>query len=325
MTTARTHWLTGPDRGELRAEPLPAVGPQDVLVRTRFSGISRGTERLVRHGRVPGAIAATMRAPWQRGDFPWPVAYGYLSVGTVEAGPADLLDRDVFCLHPHADRYVVPADAVTSLPPDVPARRAVLAGTVETAVNACWDLRPAYGDRIAVIGGGMVGAAVVALLRGFPLQSLQLVDADPTKAESAAAMGVQFASPEQAKGPYESVVHASGNPAGLARALQLVADEGEVLDMSWYGEGAVPVPLGADFHSRRLSVRASQVSKVSPTRRGTRDAGARLELALTALRDPVFDTFLTGTTPFARIEAAMARVLADDADPAELCHVIEYP
>ena len=321
--TARTHWLTGPDRGELREEPLAAPTPHDVLVRTRFSGISRGTERLVRHGRVPAAVAATMRAPFQRGEFPWPVAYGYRSVGTVEAGPDELLGRDVFCLHPHADRYVVPAEAVTVLPEGVPPRRAVLAGTLETAVNACWDLAPLLGDRIAVIGAGMVGASVAALLRMFPVERLQLIDADPSKAAFAAALGIEFATPDEAAGGCDSIVHASGHPAGLARALELVADEGEVLEMSWYGDGEVPVPLGADFHSRRLSVRASQVGRISPRRRSSRSHAERLTVALQALRDPVFDEFITGVTPFERIEHAMRAVLADDGR-GELCHVIDY-
>lgn len=323
MTHARTHWLTGPDRGELRREELADPAADEVLVRSRFSGLSRGTERLVRHGRVPVAVAQRMRAPFQRGDFPWPVAYGYLSVGTVEAGPPELLGRDVFCLHPHQDRYVVPAAAVTPLPDGLPPRRAVLAGTLETAVNACWDLAPLLGDRVAVIGAGMVGAAVAALLRRFPLQRLQLIDADPTKRSLADALGIGFSTPGAAAGECDSVVHASGHPGGLAHALQLLADEGTVLEMSWYGEQDVPVPLGADFHSRRLSIRASQVGAISPNRLPARDHAQRLALALASLRDPVFERFLTGQSAFEHIEVAMGEVLADDAH-GQLCHVIAY-
>lgn len=322
-THARTHWLTGPDSGEVRRENLPAPGSGEVLVRSRYSGISRGTERLVRHGRVPAAVARRMRAPFQRGDFPWPVAYGYLSVGTVEAGPPELLGRDVFCLHPHQDRYVVPATAVTPLPEGLPPRRAVLAGTLETAVNACWDLAPMLGDRVAVIGAGMIGAGVAALLRRFPLQRLQLIDADPARRSLADALGVEFAAPEAAADDCDRIVHASGHPAGLARALELLTDEGTVLEMSWYGTQDVPVPLGADFHSRRLSVRASQVGAISPNRLPARDHTQRLALALEALRDPVFDELLTGSSAFEDIEAAMREVLADDAR-GQMCHVITY-
>ena len=322
-STATTHWVIGPDRGELRTEPLSTPGPDDVVVRTRYSGVSRGTERLVRHGRVPHEVAQRMRAPFQRGEFPWPVAYGYLSVGTVEAGPTELLGREVFCLHPHQDRYVVPADAVTPLPPGLPPHRAVLAGTLETAVNACWDLAPLLGDRIAVIGAGMVGAGVAALLRRFPLERLQLIDTDPAKSELADALGIEFATPAAAARRCDRIVHASGHPAGLARALELLDDEGAVLEMSWYGARDVPAPLGADFHSRRLSLRASQVSAISPNRLPARDHAQRLTLALEALRDPVFEHFLTGHTPFGAIETAMQRVLADGAG-GELCHLLTY-
>ena len=155
--TARAYWLREPGSGEIRSADLPDPGPGEVLVRTLVSGVSRGTEALVFRGGVPESQYAAMRAPFQEGDFPGPVKYGYLNVGLVEAGPHDLVGRTVFCLYPHQTAYVVPAEAVTVVPDDVPARRAVLAGAVETAVNALWDARPLLGDRVAVVGAGMVG------------------------------------------------------------------------------------------------------------------------------------------------------------------------
>ncbi|OKI62394.1 zinc-dependent alcohol dehydrogenase [Micromonospora sp. CB01531] len=318
---ARAFWLRAPGEGEVRPVELPPPGPDEVLVRTLFSGVSRGTETLVFTGRVPADQYASMRAPFQEGDFPAPVKYGYLSVGTVEEGPDTLRGRTVFCLHPHQTGYVVPADAVVAVPENVPAARAVLAGTVETAVNALWDAAPLVGDRVTVIGAGMVGCCVAALLARFPGVRTELVDADPARAEVAAALGVDFALPADAAGDRDLVVHASATAAGLQRALDLLRPERSVLELSWYGDRQVTLALGGAFHSKRLGVRSSQVGTVSP-RRADRGYADRLALALELLADPVFDALLTGRSRFADLPDVLDR-LASGRLPA-LCHLITY-
>jgi threonine dehydrogenase-like Zn-dependent dehydrogenase len=295
---ARAFWLRAPGEGEIRSVAIPRPGPDDVEVRTLYSGVSRGTETLVFRGGVPESQFSAMRAPFQDGEFPAPVKYGYLSVGVVEHGPPALLGRTVFCLYPHQTRYVVPAAAVTPIPDGMPAARAVLAGTVETAVNVLWDAAPLVGDRIAVVGAGMVGCSVAALLARFPGVSVELVDIDPARAAVAEALGVGFASPEDAAGECDLVVHASATEAGLARSLELLAYEGEVIEMSWYGDRPVRVPLGESFHSRRLTVRSSQVGAVAPARRARRSFRDRLTLALRLLADPVFDALVTDERRF---------------------------
>ncbi|TBL27055.1 zinc-binding alcohol dehydrogenase [Verrucosispora sp. SN26_14.1] len=320
--TARAFWLSVPGRGEIRSATLPTPGPEEVLVRALFSGVSRGTETLVFTGAVPESQYDTMRAPFQEGDFPAPVKYGYLSVGTVEQGPERLRGRTVFCLHPHQSAYVVPADAVTVVPEDVPASRAVLAGTLETAVNALWDAPPLVGDRVTVIGGGMVGCAVTALLARFPGVRVELVDTDPTRAGIAAALGVDFATPETATGGRDLVVHASATAAGLQRGLDLLAPEGTVLELSWYGDRQVQLSLGGAFHSGRLTVRSSQVGTVAPARRGSRSYADRMALALDLLADPAFDALITGRSPFAELPDVLHR-LSEGSLPA-LCHLITY-
>lgn len=318
----RAFWVRAPGEGELRPVELPDPGPGDVVVRTLFSGVSRGTETLVFRGGVPESQAAAMRAPFQEGEFPAPVKYGYLAVGVVEHGPPELAGRTVFCLHPHQTRFVVPAEAVTVVPDDVPPGRAVLAGTVETAVNALWDLRPLVGDRIAVVGGGMVGSATAALLAGVPGARVQLVDVDPGRAAVAAALGVGFALPADARGGCDLVVHASASEAGLARSLELLADEGEVLELSWYGDRPVRVPLGEDFHARRLTLRASQVGTVSPARSGRRSYADRMALALRLLADPRFDALVTGECRFDELPALLPRLAG--GEPGELCVRVVY-
>ncbi|MBQ1026352.1 zinc-binding alcohol dehydrogenase [Micromonospora sp. C95] len=320
--TALAFWLRAPGAGEIRPVTLPEPSADEVLVRSRYSGVSRGTETLVFTGRVPASQYAAMRAPFQEGDFPAPVKYGYLSVGEVEQGPAHLLGRTVFCLHPHQSAYVVPAQAVTVVPDNVPAARAVLAGTVETAVNALWDAPPLVGDRVTVVGGGMVGCAVTALLAGFPGVRVELVDTDPARAEVAAALGVDFASPETASDGRDLVVHASASATGLQRGLDLLAPEGTLLELSWYGDRPVQLSLGGAFHSGRLTIRSSQVGMVAPARRGSRSYADRMALALDLLTDPTFDTLITGRSPFAELPDVLARLSGGDL-PA-LCHLITY-
>jgi len=319
---AHAFWLRAPGCGEIRPVALPEPRRDEVLVRTLLSGISRGTETLVFRGGVPPGQHAAMRAPYQEGDFPGPVKYGYLNVGVVEQGPPELRGRTVFCLYPHQTAYVVPAGAVTVVPDGVPAARAVLAGTVETAVNALWDARPLLGDRVTVLGAGMVGCCVARLLSRFPALHVELVDVDPGRADVAAALGAEFALPADATAGRDLVVHASATSAGLQRSLELLAPEGTVIDLSWYGDSEVRLSLGGAFHSRRLGIRASQVSTLSPARSGRRSATDRLVLALELLRDAAFDALLTGQSPFNELPDVMPRLLAGSL-PA-LCHTISY-
>jgi threonine dehydrogenase-like Zn-dependent dehydrogenase len=321
-STARAFWLRTPGCGEIRSVTLPEQGPGDVLVRTVQSGVSRGSETLVFRGGVPPGQYSAMRAPFQEGDFPGPVKYGYLNVGVVEEGPASLRGRTIFCLYPHQTAYVVPAAAVTVVPEDVPPARAVLAGTVETAVNALWDAAPLLGDRVTVVGAGMVGCCVARLLRGFPAVEVTLADVDESRAAVARALGVEFALPADAADGRDLVVHTSATAAGLQLSLDLLAPEGTVIDLSWYGDADVRLSLGGGFHSRRLGIRASQVGTVSPARAGSRTTSDRLSLALELLRDPAFDALLTGESGFAELPDVMARLAAGSL-PA-LCHTISY-
>ena len=316
-------WVCEPGRGEIREQVVPDPGPGEVLVRTLRSGVSRGTETLVFRGSVPADLRATMRAPFQEGDFPGPVKYGYLNVGVVERGPTDLVGRTVFTLFPHQTAFVVPAAAVAPVPEDVPPSRAVLAGAVETAVNALWDAGPLIGDRVAVVGAGMVGCSVARLLTRIPGIEVTLVDTNPERAVAADALGVDFALPADADDGRDLVVHSSATSDGLQLSLDLLAADGTVVDLSWYGDTQVQLALGGRFHSDRLSIRASQVGVVSPARRTRRTTAERLALALDLLRDPAFDALLTGSSPFDELPQVMADL--DSGRLAALCHSVTYP
>lgn len=319
MTDAKAFWVVGPGRGEIRAEPLPPADPARLRLRMLASGISRGTETLVFRGQVPASQHQAMRCPFQAGTFPGPVKYGYCAVARVEAGPAEWLGRRVFALHPHQDLFDLAPEAVLPVPDAVPTRRAVLAANLETALNGLWDAGALPGDRIAVVGCGVVGGLVASLAARLPGTQVTLVDRDAARAELARALGCDFALPDAAPGDQDLVIHASGAPEGLTTALGLAGFEATVLELSWYGDRPVAVPLGEAFHSRRLTLRSSQVGAVAPAQRPRWSHRRRLALALDLLADPVYEHFLDGETDFADLPDAMAALTGG------LCRVVHYP
>ena len=320
---ARAFWVAAPGRGEIRSEPVGTAATGEVLVRTLFSGISRGTEALVFRGRVPPSEFERMRAPFQAGHFPAPVKYGYASVGEVEDGPADLRGRHVFTLYPHQTRYVVPATAIHVLPASTPPARAVLAANLETAINGVWDARPLVGDRVAVVGAGVIGCLTAWLIAGIPGCEVELVDRNPSRAGVARALGVRFATPEAATPEADVVIHASGAPAGLALALQLAAFEATVVELSWYGDQEVSLGLGQAFHARRLTITSSQVGSVAATQRARWDTRRRMQLALRLLESDTLDVLITGESDFDTLPEVMEHLSTAPGDT--LCHRVRYP
>jgi threonine dehydrogenase-like Zn-dependent dehydrogenase len=310
MTLARAFWAIAPGVGEIRTETLRPPADGEVRVRTLASGVSRGTEALVFAGRVPPSQFAAMRAPLMGGDFPFPVKYGYCAVGRVPGGGR------VFVLHPHQDFFNAAVSMCVPVPDAVPDRRAVLAANMETAINIVWDAAPLVGERITVIGAGVVGLLTASLLRRIPGAVVTVVDTLPTRA----ALAERFALPADAPADQDLIVHASASEAGLRLALDRAAFEGRIVEASWYGDRSPAVPLGEAFHARRLRLIASQVGAVANPMRGRRTYAQRLALALDLLADPAYDALLEGPTPFGELPRAMPGILA----PGGLCHVIDY-
>jgi hypothetical protein len=320
---AEALWYSGPGKAEIRREKLAPPGTDEVRVRALFGAVSRGTEALVLAGRVPASEFQRMRAPFMAGDFPYPVKYGYATVGRVEGGAEGLHGRTVFTLHPHQNLFNLPADAAVVLPEHLPPQRAILAANMETALNAVWDAAPGPADRIAIVGAGVVGALVGYLCGRLPGAEVTLVDVNPARAQLAQALGVGFARPEAARGDCDLVVHASGNPAGLGTALALAGEEATVLEMSWYGDAPVTASLGGAFHSRRLRLISSQVGKIAPSHRARWTHGRRLAAALALLADARLDALLAPAVAFADLPRRLPDIL--DAGGGILCQPITYP
>ncbi|MFO1422594.1 MAG: zinc-binding alcohol dehydrogenase [Candidatus Competibacteraceae bacterium] len=323
VVSARAFWLAAPGRGEIRVERLEPPSADEARVRTLYSGVSRGTESLVFRGEVPPSQYQAMRAPFQRGEFPAPVKYGYCSVGVVEAGPTELCGLTVFCLYPHQDRYVVPVAALTPVPPAIPPGRAVLVANLETALNVLWDAAPRLGDRITVIGAGVVGCLIARLAGRLPGCAVQLVDVDPRREAIAHHLGVRFALPERAEGEQDQVIHASGSPAGLAAALGLAGFEATVVEASWFGARPVSLPLGEAFHSQRLTIHSSQVGHVAIAQRGRWDHRRRMATVMKLLDDPALNVLISGESPFADLPRVLAELSMNPN--GALCHRIVYP
>ena len=307
---ARAFWTTSAGTGEIRGETL---GSEGVLVTTIASGISRGTELLVFAGRVPTSQHATMRAPLMAGAFPFPVKYGYSAVGFAETG------QRVFVLHPHQDRFRAPAAMCIPVPDAVPSERAVLAANMETALNILWDAAPLLGERILVIGAGVVGLLTASLCAAIPAAEVTLVDIDPSRAGFARHLGCHFALPEQAPGEQDLIIHASASEQGLRLALDRAAFEARIIEASWFGDRRPSLPLGEAFHQRRLRLISSQVGSVAPALRQGRSYAQRLATALALLDDERLDALVQSRCPFNDLPRRMASLLAGG-----LCHVVTY-
>lgn len=321
--TASALWIEEAGRCDLRQEVLPARDEGTVLVRTLYSGISRGTESLIFEGRVPLSEYERMRGPGMDGDFPFPVKYGYAAVGVVEAGPPDFIEKQVFCLHPHQDFFVVPVERVTVLPLTLPARRAILAANMETALNVVWDAAIQPGDRVAVFGAGVVGTLIAYLSSRIAGTETVLVDREPRRQALATSLGLTFASPDDldSAGEFDVIVNATASPQALEAAIGLAGLESRIVEASWYGDRSVNLQLGGAFHARRLSLVSSQVGNLPLSHRARWTYARRLAKALELLLDVRLDSLISGETPFAELPAAYARILSR---PDTLCHRIRY-
>jgi NADPH:quinone reductase-like Zn-dependent oxidoreductase len=323
---ARALWYVGPGHAEIRQEKLLPLPAGHVRVRAVYSAISRGTEALVAAGRVPESEYQRMRAPFMGGSFPFPVKYGYATVGVIEAGPEALVGRNVFALHPHQTKFDLPAEAVMPLPAEVPLQRAVLAANVETALNATWDAAgnasPGPSGRIAIVGAGVVGALVGFLCARIESTEVTLIDIDPAREALARMLGLKFAAPSSAPADCEFVFHTSASAEGLTTALNIAADEATIIELSWYGAGTVAVPLGGAFHSRRLKIISSQVGKVAPSHRAAFTHRQRLEAAIKLCAHPQLDALLTPAIAFGELPGRLADILKHRS--GVLCQLISY-
>jgi 2-desacetyl-2-hydroxyethyl bacteriochlorophyllide A dehydrogenase len=323
--------FTGPRRVALVDDECGPPPAGHVLVRTRVSAISAGTELLVYRGDLPSGRPVDETLPALGGTpFGYPVRYGYAAVGEV-AGAGDEVPpywtgRRVFAFHPHASAFVAPLDELLEVPAGLDAERAALYANMETAVNLVLDGAPRVGERVAVIGQGVVGLLTTSLLARFPLDALVVVDPVATRAHLGRSLGAGAAVADAAEaratlGPNgaDLTFELSGNPSALDAAISVTGREGRVVVGSFYGAKRAAVDLGGHFHRGRLTLASSQVSRIAPALAGRWDRARRRELAWRELARVDTAPLVTHRYALGRAAEAYARL---DAGPAEALQVL---
>lgn len=315
-------WITGIEQADIICAQLPTPASHELRVRSLYSGISRGTEMLVYRGQVPVSERLRMRGPFQEGEFNFPLKYGYINVGIVEEGPAHLLDKTVFSLFPHQTHFNIAEEAVTLLPDGLPASRAILTANMETAINALWDAQPSIGDRISVVGAGVVGLLVAYLANRITGCTVQLIDTNPDRATVAEALNIEFVTPSQAENERDLVIHTSATEQGLNAAIELAGFEARIVEMSWFGNRAATIKLGGSFHSQRLQILSSQVGHIATRQRSRWNYQRRLQLALSQLMDSRLDVLISGESDFTELPDTFRWL--NTPENSALCHRIRY-
>lgn len=322
LAVSQSLWYVAPERIEIRSETLGPLPENSVQVRTVFSALSRGTESLVFKGLIPESEYIRMGAPFMGGKLPFPVKYGYSNVGRIELGPPELIGRLVFSLMPHQSIFQTDVTNILVIPEAIPAERAVLAANMETALNAIWDASPGPGDRIVIIGAGVLGCLIAYLCGHLPGAEVTLVDINPEREDIATKLGVRFSSPELAPKDCDLVIHCSASAAGLSSAIASAGEEATILELSWYGSNKVDVSLGGAFHSRQLKLQSSQVGHVSLSHRPRWSHRRRLAAALGMLSDSRLDSLLTKPISFESLPSELPKIL--NTPSSALCCLIQY-
>lgn len=298
MTPSTALWHDAKYKLSLRTELLCPVTDSNLLLECLWSGVSKGTERLVFEGLIPKTEWERMRCPFQHGTFNYPVKYGYGFVGRIMDTDRSDCGKNVFCLHPHQTHAIVPQDAVHILPDDLPPRRAILAANMETALNVTWDAGISAGDRVLIVGAGVVGLLIATLAAATPGTEVTICDIDAGKHKVAASLGLTACAPDAAPGDCDVTINASASPQGLELALECAGFEARVVEASWFGDRDVSVPLGRAFHSKRLQIVSSQVGHVSPTKRARWTYARRMAKAISFLSNPALDNLITNEVDF---------------------------
>lgn len=301
-------------------EATPQPAPDEVLVETVASAISAGTELLFLRGQVPADLSVDSAIAALSGAVRFPLRYGYACVGRVTAVGAETepgwIGRTVFAFHPHTSHFTVPAAQVIVVPDDIDPLRAALLPNMETAVNLVMDGQPVIGERVAVVGLGVVGLLTVALLAHFPLVHLLAVDPLPQRRALALALGAHTATtPDELteSAAFDLTYEVSGAPAALNTALALTGYAGRIVIGSWYGAKQAPLDLGGAFHRSRIRLLASQVSTLDPHWLGRWDKVRRIDVAWTMLRRVDVAPLITHRMPVTQAPEAY-RLLSEAPD-----------
>ena len=294
-------WFLGANQFSIREETLRSPSTPYCVVKSICSGISQGTEQLVYSEAVPESIQHQMRCPYMGGDFPFPIKYGYSLVGEVVEGPENIVGRNVHMLHPHQDYGCVHPRDIYLLDDGILPEKAILASNMETAVNAVWDSQVTLGDRVLVVGFGNVGSLVARILSLSMGVEMFVTDTSALKRSMAQKMGFNVCEISQLKEEFDISFNVSASADGLQTAIDAVGYEGKIIELSWYGNRAVSLQLGGDFHIQRKTIISSQVSHIPSHRLARWDTIRRKKLVFSLLKQPEFEEHVTHNLRFSEL------------------------
>ena len=262
----KSYWIDKKNKGYFKFGEISSINSNEIVVKTLFSGISYGTEKLVYSGKVPKSQRNLMKCPYQEGDFGNDIKYGYINVGKVVDGDKSYLGNNIFSLYPHQDFYKIPSNEALIIPNKIPLSRCLLIPNLETAINAVWDTLPSAGDRILVIGAGIVGLLTAYLINKIPGVNLFIVDKDPSKRKITKKLGINFLDAIPKKFDARFIYECTGDHRILNSLKNNITVNSTICVLSWYGDKKSDIALGENFFSKRAKLIMSQVSKISPAR-----------------------------------------------------------
>ena len=286
--TTRALWHETTEHSTIRSVQIP-MDSSKVLVDARYSLISIGTELLVARGNVPPQLQVDMDVPYMEGDLMLPVKYGYSLVGVDTS-----TNTAVHLMHPHQDKCHVDRLSLFEIPDDVPLKRAALASNLETVLNATWDAAVSPGERVLIVGFGLIGSLIARVVADIPGVELIVAEVNPARARLASEMGFETIEiPLPASAPFDLAFNTSASGKGLQTALDMVGLEGRVIELSWYGNQQVSMSLGGEFHALRKRILSSQVSRIPAHMASRWNFKRRKEAVFRLLQNPAFDQHIT--------------------------------
>lgn len=317
---ARALWHISPTQSIIRTQALPSIQPEECVVQTHFSMVSLGTERLVCRGGIGRPAFEKMKVPYMQGDFSFPLTYGYSLTGEVVKGPREWLGERVHCMHPHQDLCIINTQDLTVVPENVPMERAILASNLETAINGVWDAQPMIGERILIIGYGLIGALLAYLLKPMPGIELRIKETNPARRMRALDQGLSVIDEQQPEADrFDLVFHTSATADGLQWGIDMSGLEARIIEMSWYGQQEVKLDLGATFHFGRIRILSSQVSHIARSATPRFDQQRRKSLVFRLLADPVLQSFLGNVIPFSESPDFFQGLRSKPVDELNVC------
>jgi threonine dehydrogenase-like Zn-dependent dehydrogenase len=297
----KTHalWHISPDASAILEHDLPAGNDHMLLVKSLYSLVSMGTERIVASALMPSAVWNQMAVPYMEGTFSLPCKYGYSLTGKVLKGPAEYKGKTVHLMHPHQDRLWVNATSVFIVPDDIPATRAVLASQVETAVTAIWDSRISLGDSVLIAGFGLVGAMIALLTSPIPGVKIAVLEKNEFRKELARELCFDVIDKQDENGKiFDVAIHTAGDEKALQFCIDHIGHESQVTEVSFYGKKSITLMLGETFHTQRKRIVVSQVAHIPSHKLNRWDLHRRKKLVFDMLKDKRFDMLVENRIPF---------------------------